>query len=65
MEEIGLQINDLRGDRQDILAEATERADPQTRMNDIIAFLEEIACSRYEVQRSPCQKAGRKDYHFC
>lgn len=42
VEELGLQIDDLRGDRQDILAEAAERTDLQTRMNDMIAFLEEM-----------------------
>lgn len=42
MEELGLQMDDLRGDRQDILAEAAERTDLQARMNDMIAFLEEM-----------------------
>lgn len=42
VEELGLQIDDLRGDRQDILAEAAERTDLQARMNDMIAFLEEM-----------------------
>lgn len=42
VEEMGLQIDDLRGDRQDILAEAAERTDLQARMNDMISFLEEM-----------------------
>lgn len=42
VEELGLQMDDLRGERQDILAEAAERTDLQTRMNDMIAFLEEM-----------------------
>ena len=42
VEEMGLQMDDLRGDRQDVLAEAAERTDLQTRMNDMIAFLEEM-----------------------
>lgn len=42
VEQLGLQIDDLRGDRQDILAEAAERTDLQARMNDMIAFLEEM-----------------------
>ena len=49
VEELGLQMDDLRGDRQDILAEAAERTDLQARMNDMIAFLEEmpIAVTEY------------------
>lgn len=42
VEELGSQMNDLRGNRQDILAEAAERTDLQARMNDMIAFLEEM-----------------------
>ena len=42
VEELGLQMDDLRGDRQDILAEAAGRTDLQARMNDMIAFLEEM-----------------------
>lgn len=42
VEELGLQMDDLRGDRQDILVEAAERTDLQARMNDMIAFLEEM-----------------------
>ena len=42
VEELGLQMDNLRGDRQDILAEAAERTDLQARMNDMIAFLEEM-----------------------
>lgn len=41
-DELGLQADDLRGTRQDILAEATERTDLQAQMNDMIAFLEEM-----------------------
>ena len=42
VEQLGPQIDDFRGDRQDILAEAAERTDLQARMNDMIAFLEEM-----------------------
>ena len=42
VEELGSQMNDLRGNRQDILAEAAERTDLQARMNNMIAFLEEM-----------------------
>ena len=42
VEELADQIDDLRGDRQDILAEVAERTDLQARMNDMIAFLEEM-----------------------
>ncbi len=42
VEELGDQIDDLRGDRQDILTEAAERTDLQARMNDMISFLEEM-----------------------
>lgn len=42
VEQLGLQMDDLRGERQDILAEAAERTDLQARMNDMIAFLEEM-----------------------
>lgn len=42
VEELADQIDDLREDRQDILAEAAERTDLQARMNDMIAFLEEM-----------------------
>lgn len=45
VEELGLQMDDLRGDRQDILAEAAERTDLQARMNDMIAFLEEMSAT--------------------
>ena len=42
VDELGLKADDLRGDRQDILAEAAERTDLQSRMNDMIDFLEEM-----------------------
>ena len=42
VDELGVQIDDLLGDRQDILAEAAERTDLQARMNDMISFLEEM-----------------------
>jgi hypothetical protein len=42
VDELGLKADDLRGTRQDILAEAAERTDLQARMNDMIAFLEEM-----------------------
>lgn len=42
VDELGLQADDLRRTRQDILAEAAGRTDLQSRMNDMIAFLEEM-----------------------
>ena len=42
VDELGLQADDLRITRQDILAEAAGRTDLQSRMNDMIAFLEEM-----------------------
>ena len=42
VEALANQIDDLRGDRQDILAEAADRTDLQARMNDMIAFLEQM-----------------------
>lgn len=42
VEQLEDRMDDLREDRQDILAEAAERTDLQTRMNDMIAFLEEM-----------------------
>ena len=42
MEQLEDRMDDLREDRQDILAEVAERTDLQARMNDMIAFLEEM-----------------------
>lgn len=42
VDELGLQVDELRENRQDILAEAAERTDLQARMNDMITFLEEM-----------------------
>ena len=42
VEQLEDRIDDLREDHQDILAEAAERTDLQARMNDMIAFLEEM-----------------------
>lgn len=39
---LGDQIDELRAERQSILAEATERSDLQERMNDMISFLDEM-----------------------
>ena len=39
---LGVQIEGLRAERQSILAEAAERSDLQERMNDMIAFLDEM-----------------------
>ena len=46
------QIDDLRGDRQDILAETAKRTDLQTRMNDMIAFMEEMPTAVIEYSKS-------------
>lgn len=45
VEKLEDQTDDLREDRQDILAEAAERTDLQARMNDMIAFLEEMSAA--------------------
>ena len=42
VEKLEDQTDDLREDRQDILAEAAERTGLQARMNDMIAFFEEM-----------------------
>ena len=42
VEQLGLQINDLRRDRQDNLTEAAERTELQALMNDMIAILDEM-----------------------
>ena len=39
---LGEQIDGLRAERQDILAEAAERSDLQEHMNDMISFLDEM-----------------------
>ena len=52
VEELGLQMDDLRGNRQDILAETAERTDLQARMNDMIAFLEEMPAAVTEYSES-------------
>lgn len=52
VEELEDQIDDLRGDRQDILAEAAKRTDLQARMNDMIAFLEEMPTAVTEYSES-------------
>lgn len=60
VDELGLRIEDLQGDRQDIFAEAAERTDLQARMNDMIAFLEEkpTAVTEYSeaLARRPVEK---------
>lgn len=52
VEQLGLQIDNLRGDRHDILSEAVERTDLQERMNDMIAFLEEMPAAVTEYSES-------------
>lgn len=52
VEALANQIDDLRGDRQDILAEAAERTDLQARMNDMIAFMEEMPTAVTEYSES-------------
>ena len=42
VDSLGEQIDGLRAERQSILAEAAERSDLQERMNDMIAFLDEM-----------------------
>lgn len=41
-EQIGSQISELRKYRQNLLAESAERSDLKKRMNDTIAFLDEM-----------------------
>ena len=42
VDSLGEQIGALREERQSVLAEAAERSDLQERMNDMIAFLDEM-----------------------
>ena len=58
VEELGLQMDDLRGNRQDILAETAERTDLQARMNDMIAFLEEMPAAVTEYSESLARRLG-------
>lgn len=60
VDELGVQIDDLRGDRQDILAEAAERTDLQARMNDMIAFLEEMPAAVTEYSESLARRLVEK-----
>lgn len=60
VEELGLQMDDLRGDRQDILAEAAERTDLQARMNDMIAFLEEMPAAVTEYSEALARRLVEK-----
>lgn len=41
-EELGIQADDLREEKQNLIAEATKRTDLQSQMNDIISFLDEL-----------------------
>ena len=59
-EELGLQIDDLRGDRQDILTEAAERSDLQERMNDMISFLDEMPTMLTEYIDTITRRLGEK-----
>lgn len=60
VEELGIQMDDLRGDRQDILAEAAERTDLQARMNDMIAFLEEMSAAVMEYSEALVRRLVEK-----
>ena len=48
VDSLGEQINALREERQNILAEAAERSDLQERMNDMISFLDELPAALTE-----------------
>lgn len=60
VEQQGLQMDDLRGDRQDILAEAAGRTDLQARMNDMIAFLEEMPAAVTEYSEALARRLVEK-----
>ena len=60
VDELGIRIGDLRGDRQDILAEAAERTDLQARMNDMIAFLEEMPTAVTEYSEALARRLVEK-----
>ena len=60
VEELGLQIDDLRGDRQNILTEAAERSDLQERMNDMISFLDEMPTMLTEYSDTITRRLGEK-----
>lgn len=49
---LGEQIDGLRAERQSILTEAADRSDLQERMNDMIAFLEEMPAAVTEYSES-------------
>lgn len=56
VDELGLQVDELRENRQDILAEAAERTDLQARMNDMITFLEEMPAAITEYSEALARK---------
>lgn len=60
VEELEDRMDDLREDRQDILAEAAERTDLQTRMNDMIAFLEEMPATVTEYSEALARRLVSK-----
>ncbi len=60
VDELGSRIDDLRGDRQDILAEAAERTDLRARMNDMIAFLEEMPATVTEYSEALARRLVEK-----
>ncbi len=60
VEELADQINALRGDMQDILAEAAERTDLQARMSDMIAFLEEMPAAVMEYSEDLARRLVEK-----
>ena len=64
VEELADQIDDLRGDCQDILAEAAERTDLQARMNDIIAFLEEMPAAVTEYSEAIARRLVERSTIF-
>lgn len=60
VEQLEDQMDDLRGDRQNVLAEAAERTDLQTRMNDMIAFLEEMPAAVTEYSEALTRRLFEK-----
>ena len=53
-------MDDLRRESQDNLAEAAERTDPQTRKNDMVAFLEEMPAASTEYSEALTRRLGER-----
>ena len=59
VDSLGEQIGALREERQSVLAEAAERSDLQERMNDMIAFLDEMPIMLTEYSDAITRRGGQ------